>query len=110
MRPKSFFKGAAAAAFALCLAPAFAPDARAADGNEGKWYIGANIPVMFIDATKTGVKGVSTSEVGGSKFPPVTRPMASPITAWVSGSAASSATMSCPISVSRANSSTVLPG
>ena len=36
MSPKSFFKCAAAAAFALCLAPAFAPDARAADGNEGK--------------------------------------------------------------------------
>ena len=36
MSPKSFFKYAAAAAFALCLAPAFAPDARAADGNEGK--------------------------------------------------------------------------
>ena len=45
----------ATAALALCLAPAFLTGARAADGNEGKWYIGANIPVMFIDNTKTGV-------------------------------------------------------
>lgn len=47
----------AAAALALCLAPAFPTLAQAADGNQGKWYIGANIPVMFIDNTKTSVSG-----------------------------------------------------
>lgn len=64
MRPKSFVNRAggrvAAAAFALCLAAGFAAGAQAAEGNEGKWYIGANIPVMFIDNTKTSVRGTTT--------------------------------------------------
>lgn len=52
-----------AAAFALCLVTAVAADARAADGNQGKWYIGANIPVMFIDNTETSVTGTTTVPV-----------------------------------------------
>ncbi|MCY4394904.1 MAG: outer membrane beta-barrel protein [Rhodospirillaceae bacterium] len=49
----------AAAAFALCLAAGFATGAQAADGNEGKWYLGVNVPVMFIDNTKTNFRGTS---------------------------------------------------
>ncbi len=44
---------AAAAILAAFLLPAFAPDARAADSGaqaEGsRWYLGLNVPVMFID-------------------------------------------------------------
>ena len=69
MRPKSLSMCAAAAAFALCLAPAFVTGARAADGNEGEWYIGANIPVMFIDNTKTGVRGALTLEANQPAIP-----------------------------------------
>lgn len=43
----------AAAALAVFLLPAFAPDARAADSGAGapesRWYFGLNVPVMFID-------------------------------------------------------------
>ncbi|MYF07577.1 MAG: outer membrane beta-barrel protein [Rhodospirillaceae bacterium] len=57
--PKIAGRRVAAAAFALCLAPglapAFATGAQAAEGNEGKWYFGLNVPVMFIDNTKTSV-------------------------------------------------------
>ncbi len=62
MKPVSISKrfGRAAAAAALCLAPAFAAGAQAAEGNEGKWYFGLNVPVMFIDNTKTDVSGSMT--------------------------------------------------
>ncbi len=54
-----------AAALALCLGTAglgaaLGAEARAAE-QTGKWYIGANLPVMFIDSTNTGVSGVSGS-------------------------------------------------
>ncbi len=66
MRPKSFVNRAggrvAAAAFALCLATSLAAGAQA-EGNEGKWYIGLNVPVMFIDNTKTSVRGSNTTPV-----------------------------------------------
>ena len=55
--PKVAGRRIAAAALALCLAPAFATGAQAAEGNEGRWYFGLNIPVMFIDDTKTDVSG-----------------------------------------------------
>lgn len=54
--PKTAGRRIAAAAFALCLAPAVAAGAQA-EGNEGKWYVGLNVPVMFIDDTKTSVSG-----------------------------------------------------
>ena len=49
----------AAAALAMCLMPAFAPDARAA---ESKWYAGVSIPLMFIDDTETGTGGTSSPQ------------------------------------------------
>lgn len=57
--PKITGRRIAAAAFALCLAPAFAAGAQAAERNQGKWYFGLNVPVMFIDNTKTSVKAGS---------------------------------------------------
>ncbi len=62
--PKFAGRRIAAAALALCLAPglapAFAAGAQAAEGNEGRWYFGLNVPVMFIDNTKTDVSGSMT--------------------------------------------------
>lgn len=58
--PKIAGRRIAAAAFALCLAPTFTTGAQAAEGNEGKWYFGLNVPVMFIDNTKTDVSGSMT--------------------------------------------------
>ncbi len=57
--PKIAGRRIAAAALALGLAPAFATGAQAAEGNEGKWYFGLNVPVMFIDNTETEVSGTS---------------------------------------------------
>jgi len=57
--PKLTGRGIAAAAFALCLAPPVATGAQAAERNQGKWYFGLNVPVMFIDNTKTSVKAGS---------------------------------------------------
>ena len=45
-----------AAALAMFLLAAFAPDARAADsGADSRWYFGLNVPVMFIDDSDSGV-------------------------------------------------------
>ena len=41
---------ATATVLALCLMLALASDARATDSN---WYVGANLPLMFIDDTKS---------------------------------------------------------
>ena len=46
----------AAAAFALFLMPAFASDARASDS---RWYVGLNVPVMFIDDSDSVERGVA---------------------------------------------------
>ena len=46
--------GALAAALALGIAMSAAPDARAAEGG---WYMGLNVPVMFIDDTDSTTKG-----------------------------------------------------
>ena len=63
--PKIAGRRVAAAALALCLAPglapAFATGAQADEGNEGRWYFGLNVPVMFIDNTKTDVSGSMTA-------------------------------------------------
>ena len=58
--PKIAGRRIAAAALTLCLAPAFAAGAQAAEGNEGRWYFGLNVPVMFIDNTETDVSGSMT--------------------------------------------------
>ncbi len=55
----------------LCVAGAFQTGAQAAEGNQGKWYIGANIPVMFIDNTKTGIKAGSVVPGEMPTDPPV---------------------------------------
>ena len=61
----------AAAALAVFLLPAFAPDARAADSgaqNEGsRWYFGLNVPVMFIDDSDSVETGVAAT--AGSPIP-----------------------------------------
>ncbi len=44
----------AAAALAVFLMPVFAPDARASDS---RWYVGLNVPVMFIDDSESVEKG-----------------------------------------------------
>lgn len=49
----------AAAALALCLAAGSATGARA-EGGQGTWYLGLNVPVMFIDKTETDVSGSMT--------------------------------------------------
>ena len=59
--PKITGRRIAVAAFALCLAPAFATGAQAAERNQGKWYFGLNVPVMFIDNTKTKVRGTQNT-------------------------------------------------
>lgn len=64
---------AAAAALALGFAAGVAAPAQAADQRK-KWYIGANLPVMFIDNTKTRVSGSTT-------FDPGTGPVTAPYTA-----------------------------
>ena len=70
--PKIAGRRVAAAAFALCLAPglapAFATGAQAAEGNEGRWYFGLNVPVMFIDNTKTDVSGSMTLPLGTGTY------------------------------------------
>ena len=55
----------AAAALAMCLMPAFAPDARAA---ESKWYAGVSIPLMFIDDTETGTGGNIVTPSGTLRY------------------------------------------
>ncbi|MYA97364.1 MAG: porin family protein [Nitrospinae bacterium] len=56
---------AAAAILAVFLLPAFAPDARAADSGaqaEGsRWYLGLNVPVMFIDDSDSVETGQAVS-------------------------------------------------
>ena len=49
-------------ALALCLMSALAPDARATDSN---WYVGANLPLMFIDDTKSVSRGDAAAQVPG---------------------------------------------
>ena len=44
----------ATAALAVFLLPVFAPDARAADS---RWYVGLNVPVMFIDDSESVERG-----------------------------------------------------
>ena len=44
----------ATAAFAMFLMPVFTPDARAADS---RWYVGLNVPVMFIDDSESVERG-----------------------------------------------------
>ena len=53
-----------AAALALGAAVSAAPDARAAEGG---WYIGLNVPVMFVDDTETKDTGTQASTPGGSQ-------------------------------------------
>ncbi len=55
----------AAVVFAMCLISAFAPDARAADS---KWYVGASIPLMFIDDTKTDTDGSTATPNGPLQY------------------------------------------
>ena len=69
--PKITGRRIAAAAFALCLVPAFATGAQAAERNQGKWYFGLNVPVMFIDNTKTSVKAGSVLPGAMPTDPPV---------------------------------------
>ena len=47
---------ALAAAFSLGIAVSAAPDARAAEGD---WYMGLQMPIMFIDDTESDTKGTS---------------------------------------------------
>ena len=62
---------AAAAILAAFLLPAFAPDARAADSGaqaEGsRWYLGLNVPVMFIDDSDSVESGAAAA--AGSPIP-----------------------------------------
>ena len=62
---------AAAAILAVFLLPAFAPDARAADSGaqaEGsRWYLGLNVPVMFIDDSDSVETGAAAA--AGSPIP-----------------------------------------
>ena len=46
----------AAAALAMFLMPVFAPDVRASDS---RWYVGLNVPVMFIDDSNSVEKGTT---------------------------------------------------
>ncbi len=46
----------AGAALAMCLLPVFTPDARA---SEPRWYVGLNVPVMFIDNSDSVERGDS---------------------------------------------------
>ena len=61
----------AAAILAVFLLTAFAPDARAADSGaqaEGaRWYLGLNVPVMFIDDSDSVETGVAAT--AGSPIP-----------------------------------------
>ena len=52
----------AAMALALFLLPVFAPDARASDS---RWYVGLNVPVMFIDDSESVERG-EVPQVSGS--------------------------------------------
>lgn len=52
----------ATAALAVFLLPVFAPDARAADS---RWYVGLNVPVMFIDDSESVERG-AVPQIQGS--------------------------------------------
>ncbi len=54
---------ALAAAFSLGIAVSAAPDARAAEGD---WYMGLQVPIMFIDDTESDTTGTSLAEVQGT--------------------------------------------
>ena len=57
---------ATAAALALCLILGLAPNAHAtdlADATNLKWYVGAKLPIMFIDDTESKTSGTAASVV-----------------------------------------------
>ena len=60
---------ALAAAVAFGIAAVAAPDARAAEAGwaDGRWYVGLNVPVMFIDDTESDTKG--TQYLGQGSVP-----------------------------------------